>query len=120
MNKIVAGVCVAGAVAIGGCTTDASVSEGSSTRLTNNQLESLLTGKTVTFDTGSRAIYRADGSYEFRGFNGQSSNGQYSFRNNSVCVNFSTGHRRCDAYFKEGNRYYLANDAGTRFQATIR
>lgn len=117
MKQILSATAIACALAVSACTTDATTT--SEVRLDNNQLKTLLTGKTVMFSGGGVGQYATDGTYEFRG-GGQVATGRYSFRNSQVCVAFVSGDSRCDTYVKRGNRYILINARGAEFRATIR
>ncbi|MCP4284491.1 MAG: hypothetical protein GY792_08575 [Gammaproteobacteria bacterium] len=117
MKKLIAAAGVVCAVALAGCTTnsdDATPKEN----LTTSQIRTLLTGKTVRYDSGAVATYSANGDYQYRG-RGRTSLGQYSFRNNRVCVDFIGGNQRCDSFIKKGGSYYLVNGQGQQYRARI-
>ncbi|MCP4289276.1 MAG: hypothetical protein GY792_33455 [Gammaproteobacteria bacterium] len=117
MKILIAAAGVVCAIALAGCTTnsdDATPKEN----LTIGQIRTLLTGKTVRYDGGGVATYSANGSYQHRG-QGQTSLGQYSFRNNRVCVYFIGGNQRCDSFIKQGGSYYLVNSQGQQYRARI-
>lgn len=85
--------------------------------LTKSELRQLITGKSVSFDGGGTATYYRDGRYKYV-LNGADT-GTYSFRNDQVCVAFDGGGSRCDTYVQNGDRYFLINARGGRFQARI-
>ena len=115
MRGIIAVAGMAGALALAACTTTQS-------DLTDSQLQSLLTGQTVTFEPSGQATYAANGRYTYTGpFNGRNvvHRGRYYFASNQVCVNFDDGGRRCDRYVRRGDDYYLINARGSEFRARI-
>lgn len=82
--------------------------------VSGSKLKQLLNGKTTRFQSGSRAIYNADGTYRFRG-GGNNSRGQWSVTGSKVCVTFTNGFRRCDQYLKDGDSYVLRDANGNEY-----
>ncbi|MCP4409386.1 MAG: hypothetical protein GY807_16875 [Gammaproteobacteria bacterium] len=118
MKKLIAAASVVCVVALAGCTATSPDDPAATENLTTSQIRSLLTGKTVRYDSGGVATYNTNGSYQYRG-QGRTSLGQYSFRNNQVCVDFIGGNQRCDSFIKQGGSYYLVNGRGQQFRARI-
>ena len=122
MNRIIAVVCLAGVVALAGCTTtDTNVDANTDTTLTNGQIKELVTGAAVSFSPGGgRARYRTDSSYRFSDNRG-TWNGRYYARNNRLCVDIDNGGSRCDKIIQRGNNYYfLSSQNGREYRMSIR
>ena len=85
------------------------------TTLSGAQLKKLIVGKTVRFQRGSRATYKTDGTYRFRG-NGRNDRGNWRISGNKVCITFTNvDFRRCDQYVKDGDNYSLRDANGNQF-----
>ena len=85
------------------------------TTLSGAQLKKLIVGKTVRFQRGSRATYKTDGTYRFRG-NGRNNRGNWRISGNKVCITFTNvDFIRCDQYVKDGDNYSLRDANGNQF-----
>lgn len=86
-------------------------------RLGQAELGTLLSGHLVEFYDSSRAIYRADGSYEYR-YTPEDGPfvGRYAVTDeSSVCVTFDNGFGRCDTFVEAAGRLVLITEDGLRF-----
>jgi len=88
------------------------------TRLSEAEVHSLISGKTVKFSRGGWTIYDSDGNYRWKGRNNGS---RWNIRNDgAVCAEFPSGGKRCDLYVRARVGIVLINARGKRFTATIR
>ena len=89
----------------------------SDVRLNRAGMDTLLTGKVVTFFDGSKSSYAPDGSYGYTYTDdGPVWRGVYTLGDDSrVCVAFENGSSRCDMFVMDGDRAVLITDEGTRF-----
>lgn len=86
-------------------------------KLSEQELKTLLAGKTVTVADGRRLEYGRSGSYQ-ETRNGQLiAVGQYRIRDVSVCVQFTTGLSRCDSFVQSGETLYVEDKNGLRLPA---
>ena len=87
--------------------------------ISGKELTQLLSGKTARFQGGRRAIYKADGSYQFK-TSGQTERGTWSVSGSKVCVTFVNNFHRCDQYLKNGNDYFWRDADGNVFPVAIK
>lgn len=87
--------------------------------VSGNQLKQLLSGKTARFQGNRRAIYKANGSYQFKA-NGQTERGKWRISGSKVCVTFVNSFRRCDQYLKNDNEYFLRDANGNTYPVEIK
>jgi hypothetical protein len=81
------------------------------------ELRQLLTGKTITVADGRTLEYGRSGSYQ-ESRNGQAiAVGQYRIRDESVCVQFTTGLSRCDSFVDNGGQLFVEDRNGQRLPA---
>ena len=81
------------------------------------ELRQLLTGKTVTVADGRTLEFGRSGSYQ-ESRNGQAiAVGQYRIRDESVCVQFTTGLSRCDSFVDNGGQLFVEDRNGQRLPA---
>ena len=86
-------------------------------KLGEQQLRSLLPGRTITVADGRTLEYGRSGSYQ-EGRNGQViSVGQYQIRDVSVCVQFTTGLSRCDSFVDQNGQLFVEDRNGQRLPA---
>jgi hypothetical protein len=85
--------------------------------LGEQELRSVLPGKTVTVADGRTLEYGRSGSYQ-ESRNGQViAVGQYNIRDVSVCVQFTTGLSRCDSFVDDNGQLYVEDRNGQRLPA---
>lgn len=86
-------------------------------KLGEEQLRSLLPGRTITVADGRTLEYGRSGSYQ-ESRNGQViSVGQYQIRDVSVCVQFTTGLSRCDSFVDQNGQLFVEDRNGQRLPA---
>ncbi len=79
---------------------------------------SRLSGEILTFYDNGKSRYYADGrySYTYDGDVRESAGGYWQVREDGVvCVEFITGHARCDQYVQNGARLILLDQKGDRY-----
>jgi hypothetical protein len=95
---------------------------GSTTRpsgrmLAEQELRSVLPGRTITVADGRTLEYGRSGSYQ-ESRNGQViAVGQYNIRDVSVCVQFTSGLSRCDSFVDDNGQLYVEDRNGLRLPA---
>jgi hypothetical protein len=82
---------------------------------TKQEIVKSFVGKTAWFSYGGHATYSADGSYLYYDRSSGASRGKYTINDGSICVNFYTGHSRCDSIHKDGNDFILINNKGEKY-----
>jgi len=76
-------------------------------KLNRDEIRRLVAGKTVTWvPNGGQSYYGVDGYYRWMG-PGKTSEGTYHIQDGAVCMKFTRGGLRCDAWYKEGASYYI-------------
>lgn len=81
-------------------------------------MEARLSGKILTFYDNGKSRYYADGrySYTYFGDERESAGGYWRVTDEGVvCVEFITGHARCDLYVQNGARLVLIDAKGDRY-----
>ena len=76
-------------------------------RLTPTEIRRLIVGKTVSWnDGGGQSHYAAGGAYRYtRG--GRVGEGSYRIMDGGVCMQFTSGKLRCDAWYKSSGQFYI-------------
>lgn len=86
---------------------------------TKKQITAAFVGKTAEFSDGTAATYGTDGSYVFRGTQGEIK-GLYAIGEGIICVKFAQG-SRCDDVLRDGNAFVVVNsDDGKHYSARFR
>ena len=97
-------------------------------RASREEIRRAIVGKTVTWSpNGGQSYYGSGGSYRFAGY--RNSEGTYVIQDGAVCMKFTSGKSRCDAWYKDGSRLYIkptsapgmpsSNQQGTIYTAII-
>lgn len=79
------------------------------TRMTADEIRSLVVGKEFQISTNAIVTYKADGSYIALLLNGGGrQHGVYRITNTAICIDFHNGDKRCDQILKDqAGRYYF-------------
>ena len=87
-------------------------------RLDREALIARLSGQVLTFYDNGKSRYYTDGrySYTYFGDERESAGGYWDVTEDGrVCVEFITGHARCDVFVTSGGRLVLLDEKGDRY-----